>query len=119
MELTISRMMDMQRELYELHKDTWAPREPEYGKDHILYMVEEIGETIAILKKKGSAEVMRNLEVRAAFLEEMSDILMYYTDVLLCFHAAPEEIAEAYQKKHARNTGRNYTQEYEELYHNG
>ncbi len=82
-------------------------------------MVEEIGETIAILKKKGSTEVMQDANVRAAFLEEMSDILMYYTDILLCFHVTPQELAEAYQHKHRRNIGRDYTQEYKELYHNG
>ncbi len=119
MDLTISQMMQMQRELYELHKDTWAPREPEYGKDHILYMVEEIGETIAILKKKGSREVMEDPEVRAAFKEELADILMYYTDMLLCFSITPEEMGDAYRKKHLRNTRRDYTKEYKELYHHG
>ncbi len=119
MDLSISQMMQFQRELFDLHKSTWAPREPENGREHILYMIEEIGETIAILKKKGSGDVLENPEVRAAFLEEMSDILMYYIDVLLCFHATPEEISQAYLAKHRRNMGRNYTEEYKELYHNG
>ncbi len=119
MDLSISQMMEHQRALYELHKATWAPREPENGKEHILYMIEEIGETIAILKKKGTEGILESNGARAAFLEEMSDILMYYIDVLLCFHATPEEISEAYMKKHQRNMTRNYTQEYKELYHHG
>ncbi len=116
MELSISQMMQMQKELFELHKDTWSPREPEYGKDHILYMIEEIGEVIAILKKKGSREVVADSSVRAAFLEELVDILMYYVDVLLCYHVTPEEISEAFQKKAQRNLGRDYAGEYAAMY---
>ncbi len=119
MEMSLSQMQQLQRDLYELHKDTWAPREPEFGKEHILYMMEEIGETIAILKKKGNNGVMENKPVRSAFLEELADILMYYTDILLCYHITPEEISEAYQKKHLRNMHRDYTEEYKELYENG
>ena len=39
MDLSISWMMRMQQELFELHKEKWSPMEPEYGKDFILYMV--------------------------------------------------------------------------------
>lgn len=53
MEFSISQMKAMQRELYALHKNTWSAREPDFGNEHILYMVEEIGEVVAILKKKG------------------------------------------------------------------
>ncbi len=116
MDFSISDLMQMQRELYELHKDHWNPRAPENGKEHILYMIEEIGEAIAILKKKGSNVVLEDEQVRAAFLEEMSDILMYYIDVLLCYHVTPEEFSEGYLNKHRRNMGRNYTEEYKELY---
>lgn len=119
MDLSISQMMDMHRSLFLPHKNSWSPMEPEYGKDFILYMMEEVGETIAILKKKGCDAVVDDPEVRAAFLEEMADVLMYYHDILLRFHVAPEEISEAYFQKHKRNMGRNYTEEYEELYHNG
>lgn len=119
MDLSISDMMRMQRKLFERNKDHWSPMEPEYGRDFILYMMEEVGEVIAILKKKGSREVVEDPAVRAAFLEEMADVLMYYQEILLRFHVTPEEISEAYERKHLRNMGRNYTQEYEELYHNG
>lgn len=119
MDLSISQMMDMQRELFERHKDTWSPMEPEYGKDFLLYMVEEMGEVIAILKKKGCTAVMEDRDVRDAFLTEMADVLMYYQEVLLRFHVTPEEISEAYFRKHARNMGRDYTREYKEAYHHG
>lgn len=117
MDLRISEMMRLQQELFEPHKGQWHPMEAACGKDFILYMVEEIGEAIAVLKKKGHQAVMDDTEVRDAFLEEMADVLMYYNDALLRFHVTPEEISVAYLKKHARNMGRNYTKEYEEKYH--
>lgn len=119
MDLSLSQMLALQQALYESNKDKWPPMEPEYGKDYILYMMEEIGETIAILKKKGCDAVVTDPDVRSAFLEEMSDVLMYYNDILLRFHITAQELSDAYIRKHNRNIGRNYTQEYEELYHNG
>lgn len=116
MDLSVSEMMRLQQELFEPHKDQWHPMAPEYGKDFILYMVEEIGEVIAVLKKKGSGSVMEDAAVREAFLSEMADVLMYYNDVLLRFHVTPEEISEAYLKKHGADMKRNYTEEYKELY---
>lgn len=53
MDLSVSEMMELQRALFSRHKGKWSPMESEYGKDFLLYMVEEIGEVIAILKKKG------------------------------------------------------------------
>ena len=117
MDLSISQMMQMQQALFELHKDKWHPMEPEYGKDFILYMIEEVGEAIAILKKKGHGAVMEDADVREAFLSEMADILMYYQDILLRFHVTPEEISAAYVKKHGIDLARNYDKEYKEKYH--
>lgn len=119
MDLSISQMLSMQRELFERHKDTWSPMAPEYGRDFFLYMVEELGEAIAVIKKKGCGTIMEDREVRDAFLTEMADVLMYYNEILLRFHITPEEISDAYSRKHARNMGRDYTKEYKELYHNG
>ena len=117
MDLSISEMMQLQKRLFEPHKDSWPPMEPEYGKDYILFMIEEIGEVIAILKKKGSGAVMEDPKVREAFLAEMADVLMYYHDTLLRFHVTPEEISEAYAKKHGIDMQRNYEAEYKEKYH--
>ena len=116
MDLSISQMMRMQEELFAPHKDKWPPIEPEYGKDFILFMVEEIGEVIAVLKKKGSTAIMEDPAVREAFLSEMADVLMYYHDTLLRYHVSPEEISAAYLKKHARDMCRNYREEYKEKY---
>lgn len=114
MDLSISNMMQMQKALHALHEQEWYPLEPEYGKDTVLFMVEEIGEVIAILKKKGSNAVMEDPKVRQAFLEEMADVLMYYQDTLLRYHITADEISDAFARKHARNMGRNYTAEYME-----
>ena len=117
MDLKISEMMELQRELYQRHKDSWSPLEPEYGKDSVLYMVEEIGEVIAVIKKKGSTAIVDDPDVRAAFLEEMADVLMYYHDVLLRHHVTAEEISCAYLKKHGYDMKRDYQREYKEQYH--
>ena len=115
MDLSLSQIMSMQKALYELHKHEWSPLEPQYGKDSLLYMMEEVGEVIAVIKKRGGA-IPNDPSVRAAFLEEMADVLMYYADVLLRYHVTPEEFTEAYLKKHNRNMGRDFTNEYKELY---
>lgn len=117
MDLSISQMMQMQKELFEPHKDKWHPMEPEYGRDFILYMIEEVGECIAILKKKGNVAVMDDPAVREAFLSEMADVLMYYHDILLRFHVTPGEISEAYAKKHSIDMQRDYESQYKEQYH--
>lgn len=88
MDLTIGEMMQLQQELFAPHAGEWHPMEPEYGKDFLLYMV-----------------------------EEMADVPMYYNDVLLRYHVTPEEISESYMRKHEKNMGRNFTKEYEEQYH--
>lgn len=115
-DIKISDMMQMQRDLWEAHKDTWSPLEPEYGRDSILFMIEEIGECVAILKKKGNAAAANDPEIKSRFVEEMSDVLMYYTDVLLRYGVTAEEISEAYINKHNKNMGRNYTKEYQEMH---
>ncbi len=117
MDLKISQLMQCQKAQYEAHKDIWHPRDPERGRHHILYMIEEIGECIAILKKKGETQIMTDDAVRGAFLEELADVAMYFTDVLLCYGITAEEFSQAYIQKFEKNMGRDYTAEYKELYH--
>lgn len=119
MDLSISQLMQLQKDLFVAHGCKWSPMEPKYGGDFILYMIEEIGEVIAIWKKKGNEAIMDDPAVRNAFLEEMSDVLMFYTDVLLRYHVTAEEISQAYQRKHDRNMNRNFRKQYEEMYHDG
>lgn len=119
MDLSISQMMQLQKDLFVAHGSKWAPMEPEYGQEFILNIVEEIGEVITIVRKKGDNTVVSDPVVRDAFLEEMSDVLMYYMEILLRYHVTPEEISEAYKKKHDHNMGRNYKKQYEEMLSDG
>ena len=116
MDLKVSDMMDMQRELWELHRDKWSPMEPEYGRSFLLWMVEELGEVIAIVKKKGDAAIAADPAVRGAFTEEMSDVLMYFMDTLLRYGVSPQELSEAYLNKHGANMGRDYDGQYARMF---
>ncbi len=111
-DIKMSEMMDMQQELWEANKDKWSPMSAEYGRNFILWMIEELGEAIAVIKKKGDKAIMENEDVRCAFVEEMSDVLMYYIDTLKRYGVTPDEISQAYLHKHNKNMGRNYSEEY-------
>ena len=111
-DIKISEMMKMQKELWEENKENWSPMEAKYGRNFLLWMIEEMGEVISIIKKKGDNEIMTDKEVRKAFVEEMSDILMYYNDTLLRYGITANEISNAYIQKHKRNMKRNYEEEY-------
>lgn len=115
-DLSFSEMMAMQKDLHEIHKHEWDPLEKEYAKNSMLWMIEEVGEAIAIIKKKGSDAIVEDKTVRSAFLEEMSDVLMYLNDTLLRYQVTPDEIGTAYYKKHIRNKGRHYHEEYAHLF---
>jgi len=116
MDLKFSEMINMQRQLHEKNAHKWSPLEPEYGRNTILYMVEEIGEVISVVKKKGDRAVIDVPQARDAFIEEMADVMMYFTDTLLRYHVSAEEFSEAYIQKHRKNMGRDYIAEYKEKY---
>ena len=69
-DLKISELKEMQFKLYELNKENWHDMEPQYAKDHILYMVEEIGECVSIIKKKKIDSIMNDEKIRNRFKEE-------------------------------------------------
>lgn len=114
-DLRISEMLELSQKLWERNKDSWAPMEPEYGRSFILYMIEEIGEAIAIIKKKGEDDIMNDSEIREHFVEELGDTLMYFMDVLNRFHISSEEFSEIYIKKFEHNMKRNYEKQYEKI----
>lgn len=114
-DLKISNMLEMSYKLWEKHKDTWAPMEPECGKSFILYMIEEIGEVIAIIKKKRVDSIMNDPEVRDHFVEEMGDVLMYYMDVMNRFKISPDEFSKRYVKKFESNMKRDFEKQYKNL----
>ena len=114
-DLAISEMMDMSYELWERNKDSWSPMEPKYGRNHILWMVEELGEVIAIIKKKREDMIMNDSVVRENFVEELGDVLMYFIDVLNRFHISAEEFSNAYTKKFNKNMKRDYKKQHSEF----
>lgn len=115
MDLKISEMLDLQRALYEQNKEHWEAIEPKSGKNKLLWMIAEIGEVIDIIKKKGEQDIMEDEKIRHAFVEEMSDVLMYYMDILRCFDIDEQEISNAYHQKSHYNLQRNYQKEEDEF----
>ena len=111
-DLKISEMLEMSYDLWEENKDSWSPMEPEYGKDFILYMIEELGEVIAIIKKKSIKEIMDDQEIRGRFIEEMGDVLMYYVDILNRFDISPKEFSKVYIEKFRHNMERDYKKQH-------
>ncbi len=107
-DLTFAAMQEMGRALQAKHTHDWTPLSPKTGRDSLLWMVEELGEVAAVIKKRGDTAIMEQMGIRAAFVEELCDVLMYYGDVLLCYGITPGEIAAAYRAKHARNMARDY-----------
>lgn len=114
-DLKISEMLKLSYNLWEKHSDTWSPMKPEYAKSFILYMIEEIGESISIIKKKGESEIMDNPDVREHFVEELGDVLMYFMDVLNRFNISSEEFSTIYMKKFLKNMNRDYEEQYKKL----
>ncbi len=115
-DLTISEMKEMQFELYEANKEKWGDREPKYAKTHLLYMIEEMGECISIIKKKGIDAIMEDPEVRGRFLEEITDVQNYYIEVLNRLQITPEEFSNAYIEKHNINMKRDFERDNKEKY---
>ena len=102
----INEMLDMQRTLQEKYKDIWRPICPDRGKDQLLWMIGEVGEVVDILKKYGGEAASEDEKLRAHLVEELADVLMYYTDVLLCYGISAEELKRAYVGKFERNMQR-------------
>lgn len=115
-DLSISEMKKMQLELYEANKEKWNDMEPKAAKSHILYMIEEIGECISIIKKKGINAIMEDCNVRERFLEEITDVQNYYIEVLNRLQITPEEYSKAYINKHNSNMNRNFIKDNEKKY---
>lgn len=118
LDLKISEIMSMQKELQEKYKGKWAPLTAENGRNSLLWMIEEMGEVVSIIKKRGENDIMNDHVVREAFVEEMVDVMMYYSDALMCYGITPEELSKAFVKKHSKNMARDFIHEHEEYLHN-
>ncbi len=105
-DIAVSEMLELQRKLQEKYKDQWEPIGPEVGKNQLLWMIGEVGEVIDVIKKNGSQKVATDAQIRAHFVEEMADVLMFYSDVLLCYGITADELGRAYREKAERNMTR-------------
>ena len=102
----INEMLEMQKALQEKYKDKWRLVCPERGKDQLLWMIGEIGEVIDIIKKNGGEAASQSAELRKHLVEELTDVLMYYNDVLLCYGISTEELKRSYIGKFEKNMTR-------------
>ena len=105
-DMTLGEVLEMQQQLQEKYKGKWEPIGPATGKNKLLWMVGEVGEVAEIIKKNGHERIMEQGPVRAHFVEEMADVLMYYGDIMNCFSITPEELKASYTDKFQRNMER-------------
>ncbi len=112
-ELKISEMLEAQYKLWEKHKETWSPMDPKAARDSLLWMIEEIGEVVAIIKKRGETEIMNNKDLKETFTEELVDVFMYYLDVLNRYDISAIDFSNAYRKKNNKNIERDFNKEHQ------
>lgn len=105
-DFSINEMREMQEILQEKYKDRWEPISPAAGKSHILWMIGEVGEVIDIIKKHGDTEVLADAELRNDLVVELADVLMHYTDLLMCYGISAGELKKAYTGKFEKNMER-------------
>jgi NTP pyrophosphatase (non-canonical NTP hydrolase) len=108
MELKLSEMLQSQYELWEKHKHSWSPMEPKAARNSLLWMIEEIGEVIAIIKKRGEEDIMNDPKLKDECTEEMVDVFMYYLDVLNRYGISADDFSKAYSKKNSYNQDRDF-----------
>ena len=111
MSLDMGHMREMQQALQERYAGWWEPIDPDHGKNKMLWMLAELGEAIQVVKRHPSSEIMQNEAVRHDLVEEMADVMMYLTDVMLCYGITAEEYSEIHTRKHARNMKRDWDTE--------
>lgn len=110
--LSFEDMQKMQKELALKHGWKYDSNE---GPFQLLWTYDEMGEVTSILKKKSGDKILNDEAVRGHFTEELCDVLMYLTDVLLCYDISPKEISQAFFKKWSTNMDRTW-EENKDLY---
>lgn len=117
-DLKLSEIISMQKELQEKYKGKWTPLSVENGRSSLLWMIEEMGEVISIIKKRGENDIMKDETVRVAFVEELVDVMMFYNDALICYGITSEELSDAFVKKHLKNMDRDFIGEHKRYLEN-
>lgn len=113
--MNFSEMFRLQEELQARHPE-WGGLPPERARNQLLWTFEEMGEIVAIFKKKSLDEMLEKGSVRDCFLEEVCDVFMYLSDMLLCMGVTPEELTEAYRGKFRYNMKRDWKRQNAALY---
>ncbi|MBR4959693.1 MAG: DUF550 domain-containing protein [Clostridia bacterium] len=108
-DVKISDLLKMQHTLAKT-KGWLKDRTPEHAPMSILWAIDELGEAIAIIKKKGSQAIMENESVREHFVEETADVFMYLFDMMESYGITAEEFSDAYIGKFRRNMGRDWVE---------
>jgi NTP pyrophosphatase (non-canonical NTP hydrolase) len=103
--LSFADMQKMQHELALKHGWNYDTVE---GPLQLLWTYDEMGEVTAIVKKKSADKILNDPAVRGHFTEEICDVLMYLTDVLLCYGVSPQEISRAFTQKWEHNMDRTW-----------
>lgn len=114
--LRVSDMLALQRELQALHPNWGAVNDPEKGFKWLLWLVGEVGEVVDVVKKNEPAHLMQPGLARERLVEELTDVAMYFHDVLNIYGITPEEFSRAYYGKMQRNLRRDYHAEHKERY---
>lgn len=105
-DFSVDEMLEMQRALQNKYKDKWEPICPKAGKNKLLWMIGEVGEVIDIIKKHGADDTLADAKLRKDLVEEMADVLMYFSDVMLCYGITAQELRQAYVEKFEKNMKR-------------
>lgn len=113
--MDFSEMFRLQEELQARHPE-WGGLPPERARNQLLWTFEEMGEIVAIFKKKSLDEMLEKGSVRDCFLEEVCDVFMYLSDMLLCMGVTPEELTKAYRGKFRYNMKRDWKKQNAALY---
>ena len=113
--LDLEEMFRLQEELQARHPE-WGGLPPERARNQLLWTFEEMGEIIAIFKKKSLEEMLEKGSVRDCFLKEVCDVFMYLSDMLLCMGVTPEELTETYRGKFRYNMQRDWVKQNATLY---
>ena len=116
-DLKISELVAMQNALQNRMKENWLQIIPKNGHFSLLWMFEEMGELVAIIKKRGYSGIMDDKTVRSAFVEELSDTLMYFIDLMTCYRVSAEELSGAFISKHEKNMRRDFVTEHKKYLH--
>lgn len=103
-----NEMQEIQKQLREKYKVKWNWGElcPEKAVEQLLWLYGELGEVSDVIKKNGAEAIINDKAVRSHFVEELCDVMMYFNDLMLCYSVSPEELKEAYLKKHEINMTR-------------